>query len=153
MSEISRILDQMDRAIAGEAWHGPALNQLLEGITAEQASMHPVRGAHSIWEIVNHLAAWNRIVHRRFAGTPMDVTPEMDWPPVWEVSEVEWQRSLENLRESRAQFRAAVAQVRDEELLSPPAGTEWSRYATLHGVVQHDLYHGGQIAILKKALG
>ena len=49
MSEISRILDQMDRAMAGEAWHGPALNQLLEGITAEQASMHPVRGAHSIW--------------------------------------------------------------------------------------------------------
>jgi hypothetical protein len=46
-----------------------------------------------------------------------------------------------------------VAQVRDEELLTPPAGTELSRYATLHGVVQHDLYHGGQIAILKKALG
>jgi uncharacterized damage-inducible protein DinB len=115
--------------------------------------MHPVRGAHSIWEIVNHLAAWQRIVHRRFAGTAVDVTPEMDWPPVWEVSEVEWRRSLDGLRESRAQFRAAVADVRDEELPAPPAGTEWSRYVTLHGVVQHDLYHGGQIAILKKALG
>src|SRR5580704_6564404 len=87
MSEIARILDQMDRAIDGEAWHGPHLQQALDGISAEQASMHPVQGAHSIWEIVNHLAAWNRIVHRRFAGTPVDVTPEMDWPPVWEVSE------------------------------------------------------------------
>src|SRR4029077_6686936 len=139
MSEISRILDQMDRAIDGEAWHGPALNQLLEGITAEQASMHPVRGAHSIWEIVNHLAAWNRIVHRRFAGTPVDVTPEMDLPPVGGVGGGEWAGALEKLRENRAKFRAAVAQVRDEELLTPPAGTEWSRYATLHGVVQHDL--------------
>src|SRR6202021_725077 len=153
MSEISRVLGQMDRAMAGGAWHGPAFNQLLEGITAEQASMHPVRGAHSIWEIVNHLAAWNRIVHRRFAGTPVDVTPEMDWPPVWEVSEVEWRRSLENLRESRAGFRAAVAQGRDEELPARPAGTEWSRYATLHGVVQHALFPGGKFAFLKKPLG
>lgn len=153
MSEVSRILDQMDRAIGGEAWHGPHLQQLLEGMSAEKASMHPVRGAHSIWEIVNHLAAWNRIVHSRFAGTPVDVTPELDWPPVWEASEVEWQRSLDNLSESRAHFRAAVEKLRDEELSARPAGTEWSRYATLHGVVQHDLYHAGQIAILKKALG
>jgi uncharacterized damage-inducible protein DinB len=153
MSEIARILDQMDRAIAGEAWHGPHLHQLVEGITAEQASMHPVHGAHSIWEIVNHLAAWNRIVDLRFAGTAVDVTPEMDWPPVWDASEAEWRRSLDRLRESRASFRAAVEKVRDEELSAPPAGTQWSRYATLHGVVQHDLYHAGQIAILKKALG
>src|SRR5271163_2191025 len=97
MSEIARILDQLDRAIGGEAWHGPHLQQVLDGISAEQASMHPVRGAHSIWEIVNHLAAWNRIVHQRFAGAPVDVTPDMDWPPVWDTSEVEWRRSLENL--------------------------------------------------------
>jgi uncharacterized damage-inducible protein DinB len=153
MSEIARILDQMDRAIGGEAWHGPHLQQVLDGLSAEQASMHPVKGAHSIWEIVNHLAAWNRIVHKRFAGTAVDVSPEMDWPPVWDTSEVEWKRSLDNLRESRASFRAAVEKVRDEELHEPPAGTEWSRYATLHGVVQHDLYHAGQIAVLKKALG
>ncbi len=153
MSEVSRILDQMDRAMAGEAWHGPHLQQLLDGISAEQASIHPVRGAHSIWEIVNHLAAWNRIVHSRLAGTPVDVTPELDWPPVWEASEVEWRRSLDNLSESRAHFRAAVGKLRDEELSASPAGTEWSRYATLHGVVQHDLYHAGQIAVLKKALG
>src|SRR6201984_3583913 len=100
MSEISRILDQMDRAIDGEAWHGPALNQLLEGISAEAASKHPGGGGRSMWEIVNHLVAWNRIVHRRFAGTPVDVTPEVDWPPVWEVSEVEWRRGLDNFAEN-----------------------------------------------------
>ncbi|MGA8143326.1 MAG: DinB family protein [Candidatus Acidiferrales bacterium] len=153
MSEISRILDQMDRAMAGEAWHGPALEQLLEGVNAEQASMHTVRGAHSIWEIVNHIAAWNRIVHQRIAGTAVNVTPEMDWPPVWEASEMEWRRSLDRLRESRAHLRTAVATVRDDELSTAPAGTEHSRYLTLHGLVQHDLYHAGQIAILKKALG
>jgi len=72
---------------------------------------------------------------------------------VWDTSETEWRRSLDNLRESRARLRAAVEKVREEELSAAPAGTEWSRYATLHGVVQHDLYHAGQIAILKKALG
>jgi uncharacterized damage-inducible protein DinB len=153
MSEISRILDQMDRAMTGEAWHGPALFELLEGVSAEQASTHPMRGAHSIWEIANHIASWNRIVHQRLAGHAVDVKPDMDWPPVWEASETEWRRSLDMLRESRANLRGAVASLRDDELSLPPAGTEHSRYVTLHGVVQHDLYHAGQIALLKKALG
>jgi len=57
MSEINRILDQMDRAFSGEAWHGPDLTLLLKGVSAEDASKHPVPGAHSIWELVNHIAA------------------------------------------------------------------------------------------------
>ncbi|MFY9751198.1 MAG: hypothetical protein WAJ92_01050, partial [Candidatus Acidiferrales bacterium] len=67
MSEIQRIVDQMDRAFSGDAWHGPALAQLLEGVTAEDASKHAVRGVHSIWEIVNHIASWNGIVMHRLA--------------------------------------------------------------------------------------
>ena len=62
MSEIDRILDQMERGYAGDAWHGPSLKSLLDGISAEDASKHPVPGAHSIWELVNHIAAWNSIV-------------------------------------------------------------------------------------------
>ena len=69
MSEINRIVDQMDRAFAGDAWHGPSLASLLEGISAEDAAKHPVRGAHSIWELVNHIAAWNSIVRQRAEGT------------------------------------------------------------------------------------
>jgi len=152
MTEVKRILDQMDRAYAGEAWHGPALREVLEGINAESASRHLMPRAHSIWELVNHIAAWNGIVARRLAGDIPEVTPELDWPPVWETSEVEWKRSLENLAMSQARARSAVEKLRDDQLGEPAGPKLSSRYVMVHGLIQHGLYHAGQIAILKKAL-
>jgi uncharacterized damage-inducible protein DinB len=150
--EIQRILDQMDRAFSGDAWHGPPLMGLLEGVPAEDASKHPVKNAHSIWELVRHIDAWNTVVHRRIENQIVDVTPEQDWPPVWEVSEVEWKRALDNLKESRGRLRESVERLRDDELEEVADKNKSSRYVLLHGIVQHDLYHAGQIAILKKAL-
>jgi uncharacterized damage-inducible protein DinB len=152
MSEINRILDQMDRAFSGEAWHGPDLTQLLSGISSEDASKHPVPGAHSIWELVNHIAAWNTIVQQKSKGEPVNVTTELDWPPVWEVSEVAWKRSLATLVENRTRLRNYVKTVRDDQLDDKVQRENYSQYVLLHGSVQHDLYHAGQIAVLKKAL-
>jgi uncharacterized damage-inducible protein DinB len=152
MSEIARILDQMDRAFAGDAWHGPSLKSLLDGMMAEDAARHPVGGAHSIWEVVHHLTAWQMIVHEELSGAEAQITPELDWPPVWEVSEVEWKRALERLSDARTRLRRAVERLRDDQLDERPSRrTQNSRYVMLHGVVQHDLYHAGQIALLKKA--
>lgn len=153
MSEVERILDQMDRAFAGEAWHGPPLKPMLDGMTAEDAAEHPIEGAHSIWELVQHITAWNAIVGQELSGATIQVTPELDWPPVWEVAEVEWRRAVQNLVDARSRLRKAVEGLRDEQLDERPAKrTSNSRYVMLHGIVQHDLYHAGQIAILKKAL-
>jgi len=152
MSEINRILDQMDRAFSGEAWHGPDLTQLLNGISSEDASRHPVPGAHSIWELVNHIAAWNTIVQQKSKGEPVEVTTELDWPPVWEVSDVSWKRSLATLVENRTRLRNHVKTVRDGQLDEKVPRENYSQYVLLHGSVQHDLYHAGQIAVLKKAL-
>jgi uncharacterized damage-inducible protein DinB len=152
MTEVQRILDQMDRAFAGDGWHGPSLMALLEGVSAEDASQHSIRGAHSIWELVNHIAAWHRIVHQRLNGELVELTGEIDWPPVRDANEVAWQRALESLSESRARLRGVVEGLGDDLLQEKPAGNADSRYITLHGVVQHDLYHAGQIAVLKKAL-
>jgi uncharacterized damage-inducible protein DinB len=152
MSEIARILDQMDRAFAGDAWHGPSLKSLLDGMMAEDAARHPVGGAHSIWELVHHLTAWQTIVHEELSGAEAQITPELDWPPVWEVSEVEWKRALERLSDARSRLRRAVERLRDDQLDERPSRrTQNSRYVMLHGVVQHDLYHAGQIALLRKA--
>ena len=153
MTEVNRILDQMDRAFSGEAWHGPDLQQLLEGVSADDASKHPVPGAHSIWELVSHIAAWNTIVQQKSKGEAVNVTAEQDWPPVWEASEVAWKRSLENLAESRTRLRDYVKTVRDDQLDEKVLRENYSQYVLLHGLVQHDLYHAGQIAVLKKALG
>lgn len=152
MSEVERILDQMDRAFAGEAWHGPNLTRLLEGVTAQEAVQHPIAGAHSIWELVNHIAAWNEIMRRELEGEALEINTEMDWPGVGEASEAAWKAALGKLRENRARIRKKVATLRDEQLDEKPAArTENTRYVMLHGLVQHDLYHAGQIAILKKA--
>lgn len=151
-TEVNRILDQMDRAFSGDAWHGTPLLRLLDGVSAEDASKHPVDGAHSIWELIHHIVTWNMIVYRRLEGELVEVTPERDWPPVWEVSEVEWQRTKQNLEQSRARLREAVETITDGQLDRQAVNNGQSRYLMLHGLVQHDLYHAGQIAILKKAL-
>jgi uncharacterized damage-inducible protein DinB len=152
MSEIERIVDQMDRAFGGDAWHGPSLESLLEGVTADQASKHPIPSAHSIWELVNHIASWNSIVGHRASGKRVDVSPEQDWPPVWEATHVAWKRSLEHLRECRSRLRAAVKNLREDQLEEIAPGKDHSKYVMLHGAIQHDLYHAGQIAVLKKAI-
>lgn len=153
MSEIQRIVDQMDRAFDGDAWHGPPLRPMLDGLSAEDASMHPVPGAHSIWEIVHHITAWNAIMRDELQGASAQITPEVDWPPVWDASEVEWQRAVEKLIDARRRLRQVAEQLRDEQLDGRPSKrTSNSRYVMLHGIVQHDLYHAGQIAVLKKAI-
>ncbi len=154
MSEIDRILDQMDRAFSGEAWHGPPLKSLIDGLLAEDASKHAIEGAHSIWEIVQHITAWNTIVRRELVGEALSIKTEQDWPPVWEVSEAAWRRAVESLVEGHGRLWATVRGLRDDQLDEKPSKrTDHSRYVMLHGVVQHDLYHAGQIAVLKKALG
>jgi len=152
MNESDRIVDQMDRAFSGEAWHGPPLMRLLEGLSAEHASQHPLPGAHSIWELVLHIAAWKTIADLRLKGEAPHVSPARDWPPVWEVSEAEWKRAVDELAASHARLRETTNKLKNDELNHEPPGATESRYVLLHGVVQHDLYHAGQIAILKQAL-
>ena len=151
MGEIQRIVDQMDRAFAGDAWHGPSLLTLLEGVSAVQAAHRPIRQAHSIWEILNHIRAWNSIVRRRLQNEFVEVTPEMDWPPLPAVSEAAWESAVEALKQCRGRLRRTVEGLEDARLDEKPPQLPESYYIQLHGLVQHDLYHAGQIAVLKKA--
>ena len=124
----------------------------LEGVLAADGAKRPIAAAHSVWEIVNHIAAWNRIVERRLRDETVKVTAEMDWPMVPIASDVTWKRAMDNLRESRAALRKTTEGLTDAQLDELPPGLPDSRYILLHGLVQHDLYHAGQIAVLKKAL-
>ena len=91
-------------------------------------------------------------MQQKSKGEPIKVTPEMDWPPVWDASEVAWKRSLENLGDNRTRLRNYVMSVRDEQLDEMVKRENYSQYVLLQGLVQHDLYHAGQIAVLKRAL-
>jgi uncharacterized damage-inducible protein DinB len=151
MSEVARIEDQLKRAFEGQAWHGPALQELLSGVTAERAAAKPLASAHSIWEIVLHIAAWEAAVRRRLAGERAELPAEEDWPPVNDTGEAAWKSALESLEKGHKQLRQTISSLPDSRLEEPIIEGMTSVYNTLHGVIQHDLYHAGQIALLKKA--
>ena len=151
MTEIERMLDQLHRAFEGDAWHGSPVMSILEGVTAQQAAAHPVNNAHSIWELVQHIGAWEVAGTRRLAGDPAKLSDEEDWPSVGEPSEAAWQQTKEKLRQGHDKFRDAIARLDDSQLDGPVVESAYNLYATLHGIIQHTLYHAGQIALLKKA--
>ncbi len=158
MTEIDRIVDELQREFSGDPWHGSPLLQILDGISAEQAASRPVAGAHSIWELVLHITAWKGEVRRRLSGAPASDPQEGDWPAVGDPAPERWWRALEALRAAHDRLLAAIRELPEEQLFAPtndprnrPLGTGVSYYVLLHGIVQHDVYHSGQIAILKKA--
>ena len=155
MREVVRIGSQLKRASEGGAWHGPSLQELLADVSAEQAASKPLPGAHSIWEIVLHVAAWQSFVTRALEGEPMPANPaeEENWPPVGDASEAAWRGAVESLGGGNKRLREAVRKLGEEDLDRIVAGREYSVYFMLHGVIQHSLYHAGQIALLKKAAG
>jgi hypothetical protein len=153
MNDITRLQDQLRRALEGHAWHGPAVLELLEGVTAAQANAHPIANAHSIWELVLHLGAAYVLVLRRLHDDATPLAPEEDWPPLPPPTEEQWHRSIEQLRTLNVEIRRAIAAFPpsrlDEPLVPDPP---YTAYAQFIGITQHDLYHAGQIALLKRAL-
>ena len=152
MTEIQRIVDQLKRAFEGTAWHGPSVKEVLAGVNASTAAARPLTGSHSIWELVHHVAAWEEIVRRRIEGELLvDISDEQDWPPVTDTSEAAWSEALAALERGHMQLRDVISRMDDSRLEEPVPGKGHSFYILLHGVVQHDLYHAGQISLLKKA--
>lgn len=150
MTEVQLIVDQMHRAFYGDAWHGPALMELLESLTAAQAAAKPLPGAHSTWEIAHHVGAWKDAVNRRLNGENVQLEGAADWPPVSRTDDTAWAEHLVLLRARHEALEMTVAAMSDtglEELTPSKAGT---RYFLIHGAIQHDLYHAGQIALLAK---
>ena len=151
MTETHRLNRQLKLAQQGGAWHGPSLLELLDGVTAEQAAARPISDAHSIWELVNHIVAWERIATRRLQGEVIDeVAEEVNFPPVTDTSEAAWQAALAQLAETNRLLREAIKQIDDAKLQDATPGKQHPLYLELYGVLQHDVYHAGQLAFLKK---
>ena len=150
MSEGARLADQLRRSFEGGAWHGPALLEVLEGVTARQAAARPIAGAHSIWELVLHLEAWTRVEIERLAGKPVEEPEAGDWPAVTGTSEAAWQKAKQDLEAAHRELVAAVERLPESRLDEMAPGRDHTIYFMLHGQVQHTVYHAGQIAVLKK---
>lgn len=151
MKETTRIGEQLRRAFEGDAWHGPSLTEILDGVTAIEASRRPFPRAHSIWEIVFHLSTWRRVVRERLEGEIItDLTADQDWPPMTDSTGPAWKIALQELHVGQGVLRDKILNLDDARLQDTVAGMDYSVYVMLHGVIQHDLYHAGQIALLKK---
>jgi uncharacterized damage-inducible protein DinB len=158
MTEIDRIIDQLNREHTGDPWHGSPLHAILDGITAGQAAARPLPGAHSIWELVLHMTGWKNEVRRRLSGAPAGEPEGGDWPEVGEPSDAKWAQAIRALDQAHADLAAAIGGLSESRLYDAtndprdrPLGAGVPYYVLLHGIVQHDVYHAGQIAILKKA--
>lgn len=147
MNECLRIADQLHRAFFGGAWHGPSLKETLAGVTAEAAAGHPIPAAHSIWELAHHLNAWIDEATATVRGkTYESLKGDKDWPPVSDTSPGAWERTLATLEQSQNSLEEAVRSFPPEKL----GEGDRSYYYLLHGIAQHNLYHAGQMALLKK---
>jgi uncharacterized damage-inducible protein DinB len=156
MNEIFRIVDQLEREHSGDPWHGSPLSVILQGITHEQAAAKPLAGAHSIWELVLHITGWKNEVRHRLSGAPAGVPEHGDWPAVGDPTPEGWIDAREKLELAHRLLVSAVKDFPETKLLVPSndardreRGVGVSYYELLHGIVQHDVYHAGQIAILK----
>jgi uncharacterized damage-inducible protein DinB len=150
MSEISRIVDQLQRAFEGNAWHGPAVSEVLQEVPVEQALKKSIARAHSIWQIVLHMTAWHIAITQRLEGYEVELSDEEDWPKVTNSNKNSWNSALNLLNESYENLLKKVSSLSEADLEKTVPGRDHSVYFLLHGIIQHDLYHTGQIAILKK---
>lgn len=150
MREVERIARQLQKTFEGKAWHGPAVAETLDGVSAELAATPGPGGTHSIWQIVLHMNIWQDAVARWLAGDTSRPNDEESWPVISDTSDAAWRKAVASLRSSYERLRTEVPKLHDARLGDPIFDNMPSIYSTLHGVIHHNLYHAGQIALLKK---
>lgn len=151
---------QVHAAVDGDPWHGPPLVRLVAALSAEQAAARPVPAAHSIWQLVLHVASWQREVARRLRGNVWALPEDGDWPEPGAVTPAAWAAAVAHLDATRRELDAALAAATDADLdrrvgseRNPVLGSGVTLREAVLGILQHDAYHGGQIALLRRALG
>jgi uncharacterized damage-inducible protein DinB len=152
-NELARLEAQLRSAFEGPSWHGPAVLELLRDVSPAEAAARPIASAHTIWELVLHLTAVDDLVLRRIRGDGRPLTPAEDWPTMAKPTDANWQEAIAALRGRNEATRGAVLRVDGARLAGPLVPEPpYTAYEQLIGLTQHDLYHAGQIALLKRAI-
>jgi len=151
-SEAAGIADQLRRAFEGSAWHGPAVLELLTDVDAATAAARPIADVHSIWELLLHIAVWDNAAMVRLTGKKWQPTGLHNFPAVpAKPGEGAWRKAVAASQRTHEKLVKIVAALPPSRLHDRVPGKRYDFYHMLHGVAQHELYHAGQIAILKKA--
>ena len=151
MKRAQHLAGTLAGVLGGDPWYGSAINPLLTGVTAVAAAARPLEQTHTIWEIIRHMDAWNRVCLRRLAGEAIAEPPE-DFPIPESVTPAAWQQDRMSLNESCRELIAKTSRLSGAELATTVAGKTYSIDYLIEGAGQHWIYHAGQIALLRRAL-
>jgi hypothetical protein len=148
VNSVDLLLALLDEAYEKRTWHGPNLKQSIRGITAKQAAWRPAPGRHNIWELTLHAAYWKYTVRRKITGVKrgsfaLQGCNFFARPEKGKANEAAWRQDKALLDREHQALHAAVAKV-----LRAPSGAKLLRY--LYGVAFHDVYHAGQIRLLRR---
>jgi hypothetical protein len=152
-AEIDLLLRLIDQGYDHKSWHGPNLRGSVRGLDAAAAAWRPAAGRHNVWEVVVHAAYWKYIVRRRLLGEKRGSFPlkGSNWfPRLLELTEGAWQADLALLERTQRALRDAVAALTPADLHTTPPGSKVSNLDQIAGVAAHDVYHAGQIQLLKR---
>ena len=160
VNEAERLARELDATMSGDPWYGTAVSRILDGVDAGKAAARPFESGHSIWELVLHMTAWVNETKRRLEGGPHREPAEGDWPAVRSTTNEAWADACAALRSAHANLAQTLTTAEDSSLSRQVGGSQVDAignpvtyYQTMIGILQHDTYHAGQIAVLKKALG
>ncbi len=152
---VSSLLEQLDEAFDRQSWHGPNLKGSLRGLDVDQALWRPAPDRHNAWEILVHAAYWKYAARRRLTGEKRGSFPRKgsNWfPSPSAPTEKEWREEARLLKDCHATLRQAVAGLEDADLRRRAPGGKETMGRLVRGVAAHDLYHAGQIQLLKRLL-
>jgi hypothetical protein len=149
----SQLIDLLDEGFRKRAWHGTNLMGSIRGLEPDTAAWRPAPGRHNIWELIVHCAYWKYTVTRRLTGAKRGSFP-------YEGSNFftrdggtadDLRRDVRLLRRCHRDLVDAVSKVKPKDLgKRPPLGKRWTREESIRGVACHDVYHAGQIQLLKR---
>ena len=152
MTEVERIASQIDRAYRHGFWGGGPIGGLFHSLTASEALAHPIPGAHSAWEIALHIGVWHDIWRGRIEDEDTEDSVVSDWPVRAGTTEADWEATLAGIERGLERLVDAVRHMEPEALDAVVRGKRFTMYEMLHGIPQHDLYHAGQVLMLRKAI-
>jgi len=148
--EVASLAEELRVLAHGDAWHGPALDELLAGVSAEVAGARPIPGGHTLFELVLHVTGWNDVWRRRLEGEVVDEPEEGDFPAPPEASAQAWADAKDRLLKGHERLVARVAALSDADLDALVAGRDYTVRFLVRGAIRHTVYHSGQIGLLRK---
>lgn len=159
MTTAKKLTSELTSVLSGDPWYGNPVYSIIEGITFETAYEKPEHSAHNIAEMVLHMVAWTEEVIDRMNGLPSGVPTSGDWPDTGMPDEQKWQNYVDDLKLVNVNLLGVIRDFPEEQWNEPTndernreLGTDVTYEALVNGLIQHHVYHSGQIALLNRII-